>query len=440
MMMRLARTPIADWKRGCRVLFAVLLALWVLGFFTGQPCLASGATGDPPASAISGASGVSGASGGLSAIAELLPDVSLVGAFLLDYEHPLALAGAGSGGTSGTGVSTGESVEIGVDKTVDRYFRLSAYPVIGNTGASLLEGYATTLGLPWHLQVQAGYFLHHFGLVNAVHTHAYAFADRPLLTSRIFGADGGKGLGLQASYVFPLPFFAELAGAALDAHGATTARSFYGNSSEGNPPGPQDLLYVLTLKQHHGLPAQFLLSFGLSAAFGPNPTGRGNRTEVYGADLLLSHEGGLPLSLLSEWALRRWQVPGQVMQDLTGYAELRVGLWAARLHLAARYQFASGTSGDPLHLTAPTGAADRHVVELALLFQPTGWSLLRLQGALDLDGLGGKGPDAGLLPGDLLPGSGGATGSGGPSGPGYSVMLGLQLAIGAGRHGLTVME
>ncbi len=180
---------------------------------------------------------------------------------------------------------------------------------------------------------------------------------------------------------------------------------------------------------------------GLSGAFGPNPTGRSNRTEVYGADLSLKvpiARGRVVVALLSEWAVRRRQVPGQVLQDVTGLAELRVGLPAARLHLAARYQYESGITGDPQHLDGPTGAFDRHLAEAGVLFQPTRWSLLRLSGSLDLSNAD---PDArGIALLDVLRL---ASTSAAQAGPGYSVLLGLQMALGGAagaRHASPVLE
>jgi hypothetical protein len=311
------------------------------------------------------------------------PDISFIGDVALAYfsaDDPL-MAGGHDPTKNGFNL---QQLELAASAMVDPYFRFDANIVFSQFGVEIEEVYATTLSLPWNLQVRAGQFLTRFGRINATHPHTWAFVDQMLVIGKFFGGEGNRALGAELSVLLPLPWYVELVGSATDAAGEGTARSFYGGDDLG-VNSPLDLQYTGAVKQFFPVSDNWSLSWGLSYATGPNSTGRDNRSEVYGTDLYLKYrpitEGSYTaVSLDAEWLLRRRQVPARVLQDHGLYAYLfwRFALrWAA----AGRYETVSGVAGDSLD---PEWEGTRHRVGANLTFWPTEFSRLRLQYDYDL--------------------------------------------------------
>ena len=331
--------------------------------------------------------------GGLSSAAQaLLPDIS----FLLDValaafsdDEPLQTGGHDP---RKTGFAF-QQLEMGVSKSVDPYFRFDAFIVFSQFGVEVEEAYATTLALPASLQVRAGQLLTRFGRINPTHPHTWDFVDQPLAIGRVFGGEGNRGLGVELSWLTPLPWYVEVLGSATDAAGESTARSFFGPEDLG-VKGPLDFQLTAAIKQFFSLSDDWSLLWGLSAANGPNPTGHDNRTDVYGTDLYLkfrpiSRASDTAVALQTEWLYRRRQVPETVEQDLSGYAQAS-WKFAQRWGTAARYEYGSPTfdlAGDRVASDLdPAWTGHRHRVSANVTFWPTEFSRLRLQGSTDLPG------------------------------------------------------
>ena len=178
-----------------------------------------------------------------------------------------------------------------------------------------------------------------------------------------------------------------------DAAGEATARSFYGARDLG-VRRPFDFQTTVALKQFFPLSDDWSLLWGLSGAAGPNPTGHGNRSEVYGTDAYLKYRpisrgGQTSVSLQTEWFYRRRQVPEDVLGDLNGYAYL---FWrfALRWGAAARYEYGGPTwamtGRNPGDYLDPYWTDHRHRASANLTFWPTEFSRLRLQGSSDVIG------------------------------------------------------
>ena len=231
------------------------------------------------------------------------------------------------------------------------------------------------------------------GRLNPTHPHAWDFVDQPFAIGRLFGGEGNRGLGVEASWLAPLPWFVEAVGSITDASGEGTARSFLGSAS-GGVTSPLDFQFTGALKQFFPLTDDLSLLWGLSAANGPNPTGYHNRTDIYGTDVYLKYRplsaGSVTLlTLQAELFYRRRQAPQDVLTDVNGYGQV---LWRfdQRWATAARYEYGSPahTSGglvadDPLD---PDWTAKRQRISANVTFWPTEFSRLRLQGATDLVG------------------------------------------------------
>jgi hypothetical protein len=283
-----------------------------------------------------------------------------------------------------------QQVELAASKAVDPYFRFDAFLVLSQFGIEVEEAYATTTTLPGSLQLRAGQFLTRFGRQNPTHPHSWEFADQPFMWSRVFGGEGNRGPGVELSWLSPLPWYLELLVSTTDAAGEATARSFWGAEDLG-VHSLFDLQQTLAVKQFFPLSDDLSLLWGLSGAFGPNPTGHGNRSEVYGTDLYLKYRpitvgSHTVVSLQTEALYRRRQVPDDVLQDGGGYAQL-LWRWARRFASGARYEWGSpvwNRDGEVANdYLDPLWAGHRQRVSLATTFWPTEFSRLRLQGSMD---------------------------------------------------------
>jgi hypothetical protein len=287
-----------------------------------------------------------------------------------------------------------QQLELSIRSVVDPYFRFDSNIVFALAGVEIEEVYVTTLDLPANLQVRAGKFLTRFGRINPTHPHSWDFADQPFALGRVFGGEGNQGLGLEVSWLTPLPWYVELVGSGTDAIGQATARSFLGGGGGRGVVSPFDFQFTGAVKQFFEISDNTSLLWGLSSATGPNPTGYRNYTNVFGTDVYLKYRpttGGSStiVSLQAEMLYRRRQVPDDVLSDYNGYAQV---FWrfTQRLAVAGRYEFGNAARGqdgrianDPLD---PDWTDTRQRISAALTFWPTEFSRLRLQAATDRAG------------------------------------------------------
>lgn len=284
-----------------------------------------------------------------------------------------------------------QALELNARSVVDPYFRLDATVVFSLEGVDLEEAFATTTGLPAGFQARFGKFLSRFGRINGTHPHAWDFVDQPFMLGRVFGGEGNTRPGVEVSALVPLPWYTELAGAALQPQGEESARSFYG-ANDRNVESPTELLFVTTLKQFFDLSDDWSLLFGLSGAFGPNANGENHRTAVYGTDLYLRYRpiteaSWVTLTWQTEVLHRRRQALGTVLWDVDGYSQLALR-FARRWSTAVRYEYGSPAydlGGDPRpDPLDPEWSGDRHRLTTSLTHHPSEFSRLRLQGSRDM--------------------------------------------------------
>jgi hypothetical protein len=286
-----------------------------------------------------------------------------------------------------------QQLELNLRSVVDPFFRFDASLVFATDGVEVEEAYGTTLELPAGLQARFGRILTRFGRLNPTHPHAWDFVDQPFALGRVFGSEGSGGLGAELSWLLPLPWYVELVGSATSATGATTARSFNGERAPG-VESPADLLYITALKQFFDLSDDWSLLWGLSGAFGPNSTRKGNRTEVVGTDLYVKYRPITRASYTSvswhtEVLHRRRQVPGGLELDVNGFSQLALR-FARRWATAARYEYGSVVFDTHGVIQSsdldPEWTKPRQRVALNLTHYPSEYSRLRLQGSRDMPG------------------------------------------------------
>lgn len=282
-----------------------------------------------------------------------------------------------------------QGVELGVQAAVDPYFRFDSFIVFSLWGVEVEEAYGTTLALPANLQLRAGQYLTNFGRINPTHLHVWNFVTQPLVIGKFFGGEGLRGLGVELSQLLPLPWFAEWYVSVQNIAGEATGRSWLGGP--GDIQGPLDLTVSPRLEQYWDLVPNLGMLLGFSGAFGPNDTGRNNRSEVYGADLLLKWNppgagGYRELGWQNEFLLRRRQTPGapaddtgDVLQDFGGYTELYYSpslFW----RFGGRYEYVAGVADDYLD---PSWDEDRHRAAANVSYYPSHFSRLRFEYGVD---------------------------------------------------------
>jgi hypothetical protein len=283
-----------------------------------------------------------------------------------------------------------QQLELSIVSVVDPYFRFNANIVFALTGVEIEEAYVTTLDLPANLQVRAGQFLTRFGRQNSFHPHAWEFVDQPFALGRVFGAENNSGLGIELSWLTPLPWYVEVLGSATDASGEASARSFLGGGG-GGVVSPLDFQFTGAVKQFFPLSDDLSLLWGLSTATGPNASGHRNYTNIFGTDVYLKYRpttvaSTTVLALQAELLYRRRQVPDDVLSDFNGYAQTS-WRFSKRWATAARYEFGTPArdldgriAPDPLD---PDWSEPRQRISANVTFWPTEFSRLRLQAATD---------------------------------------------------------
>ncbi len=328
---------------------------------------------------------VSSAGGAAAALAAIFQDMNPNMAVILDVagsyfsQEPQQL---GAHDPNRTGF-TFQQLELSITANVDPFFAFTSNIVFAQFGVEVEEAYASTLRLPAGLQLRAGQFLTRFGRLNATHPHSWSFVDQPLVNGKFFGGEGSRGLGAEISALLPLPWYAELVASGTDAAGECCARTFFAGNDLG-VKDPRDILWTTAVKQFFPFDDDWSLFWGFSGQFGPNSTGRRNRSEIYGTDLYLRYrpvdsEQRSAVSLQVEGLYRARQVPGDSLRDYGLYAQL---LWNFHLQweTGARFEYVSGTANDYLD---PEWTAARQRTSLQLTHYPSHFSRIRLQGNWD---------------------------------------------------------
>jgi hypothetical protein len=303
------------------------------------------------------------------------------------------------------------NAEIAVDGAVDPYLKGFGNIVLkldknNNTEIELEEAYAQTTTLPGNLQAKAGQFFAAFGRQNAQHPHQWAFVDAPIILNRAFGPDGLRSIGAQGSWLLPTPFYTEATLGVMDGQGGTSfsfrnpgdadslgVNRFHGRETlDRSLRGPGDLLFVPRLASSFDLTDEQTLVAGVSGAFGPNDTGTGERTEIYGADLYWKWKApnaseGFPfVSWQTEGLYERYEagadaaapapLPAEVLRDWGFYSQVLWGFkprWIAGL----RGEYTDGNRG--AFDAEDVFRGERTRISPGLTFFPSEFSKLRLQ-------------------------------------------------------------
>jgi len=317
-----------------------------------------------------------------------------------------------------------QQAEVQINGAVDPYFRgqfvlvSSLDPDEGETIVEVEEAWLTTQQMPYNLQIKAGHYLTEFGRMNQVHPHAWDFQDQPVMMSRLFGPDGLRSPGARLSYLAPTPTYLEFLVGAQNANGETL-ESFFANDEVYEERGIGGRFLDEDARQQRGLgdlmwhgriatavdfDAEHTLGGGVSGLFGPNPTGLGANTSIWGLDFMyrwrpVDNRRGYPfVKVQGEFFSRRFEaadqtdtsdplnpidVPGATLHDYGGYLYVIYGFavgWAVGLR--GEYATGSGASylGDGEFARAEDPfRSNRTRISPMLSYQTSEYSRLRLQ-------------------------------------------------------------
>lgn len=162
--------------------------------------------------------------------------------------------------------------EISLQATVDPYARADFFlsfgrnPETGKYGATVEEGYLTTLSLPAKLQLKAGKFREAVGRINPTHPHALPFIDLPNAYVNLFGEEGLNDEGLSLSWLVPnKAFYQEL---------VVQTTSGFSESPAFARSGGNHFVYLGHLKNFFTLSDNATLELGVTGISGPNDSSR----------------------------------------------------------------------------------------------------------------------------------------------------------------------
>ncbi len=296
------------------------------------------------------------------------------------------------------------NTELAFDGAVDPYFQGFANIVFlldndNQTEVELEEAFLQTSSLPYNLQLKAGQFFGDFGRLNPTHPHTWDFADSPLVNGLFLGPDGLRGVGAQASWTLPVPWYSQLVFASQNGRGGTgfsfrnpgdNGMFFDRVTTDREARGLQDFVWIPRFENSFNLSDTQTVLAGVSGAFGSNETGANSRTQIYGGDLLYkwksSHaEGGFPfVKWQTEVMYRRFQA-GHGADDSFPVAETfhDWGLYSQVLW-GFKKGWVAGVRGDYVHMqdsmyTDDLDRQSRWRLSADLTWYPTEFSKIRLQ-------------------------------------------------------------
>ncbi len=291
------------------------------------------------------------------------------------------------------------NAELALDGAVDPYFKMFANVVFklddGNeTEVELEEAYGLTTSLPGNLQIKGGQYFAEFGRQNAIHPHAWAFVDEPLIMGRVLGGDGLRNVGARVSWLLPTPFYSEVFVSIFNGEGGTAFSFRDSDNTYGRAPvdrkihGFDDLLFVPRVATSFDLTDTQTIVLGASGAFGPNDSGSSTDTRIYGGDLYwkwrpVRAQQGFPfVASQTEVMVRNYEagadpvaaLPRTTLDDYGFYSQL---LWGFRLNWVAALRGEYVTANDRNLDLDQRGERTR--VSPNLTWYPTEFSKLRVQ-------------------------------------------------------------
>jgi hypothetical protein len=270
-----------------------------------------------------------------------------------------------------------DEAEISLNSVVDPYWTFTSNIVFTADEVDPEEVWVRNTSIS-ALQLKVGKLRATFGKHGLLHPHAFPFIQAPIVMANTIGGEGFKDAGLEAAWLSPLPWYAELTGGVYQATAAADEHALdLGSTRHDNVPFLGHLKNVLDLGE------ETTLELGQSVLQGRGSDG--NRHAVYGADVTLRN---VPARNSNR---RGWILQGEYLQKGSyadgcyireqdgGYASLQYRLsqvwWVGVRAEQARRSFADFMVDDTG--AAVSGRVNRGSLNLA--WTPSEFSFVRLE-------------------------------------------------------------
>jgi hypothetical protein len=205
------------------------------------------------------------------------PAISVNGLFLGTYN---SAGNYDTTKTDRTGLKIQEA-EVQFTSSIDNWLTGNIVLSIEGTAGIEIEEIITEALITRNLNLRAGKFFVPFGKHNQLHTHAYAFIDRPVVNQEIFGEEGLNEQGIGFSYLMPADWFSQLSFQILEGN----------NLLQFNGPAGSDFAYLIRENNFWDLDDETTLELGGTYVYGKNslagPSDFDNETHLAGMDLTL---------------------------------------------------------------------------------------------------------------------------------------------------------
>jgi len=171
-----------------------------------------------------------------------------------------------------------DEAEISLISVVDPYWTFVSNIVFLPEGTvDPEEVWVRNTSIP-SVQLKLGKIRGTFGKHGLLHTHAFPFIQAPVIMENSIGGEGFKDAGVEAAWLTPLPWFAELTGGVYQAIGMDDDHPLdFGSTKHGNVP------YLAHFKNVFDLNDATTLEAGVSGLQGQGIDD--NQHGAYGADL-----------------------------------------------------------------------------------------------------------------------------------------------------------
>src|SRR5678810_273576 len=104
-----------------------------------------------------------------------------------------------------------DEAEISLMSVVDPYWTLASNIVFAPDGVDPEEIWVRNTTIPG-VQLKLGKLRASFGKHGLLHAHAFPFVQAPIVMANTIGEEGFKDPGLEAAWLTPLPWYAEVTG------------------------------------------------------------------------------------------------------------------------------------------------------------------------------------------------------------------------------------
>lgn len=306
-----------------------------------------------------------------------------------------------------------QEIELAATAAIDPYLEGALFLTIPNLeGIEVEEGYLVTTSLPWNLQVKAGTFRSQVGRNNTQHLHQQNFTRRPLMTALLFGVDGFRGPGLQASVLLPLPWFATLYAEAFSI-GTPEDPALVSTFGGGARSTPRNLTYAAVLEQSWDATENTTVVLGLNGATGKlfdcagalvcDPlTLDAPRSYLYGGDLYLKWQ---PANAAQTYRSFQWTTEFFARSIAGGGPTAGAGYTEPVMQVARRWYV--GARFDVTGLPSSDSVPRRYGYAGSLTFAASEFSRFRLY-VQELTGAGVPSSTVGFLQAEISMGAHGA--------------------------------